>query len=415
MQQKNSATELAAILNACPHARSRTLATFIVGLLSGPVKRKSMSSVAMKKAVGERAYTQHFLPLMDKLGRWIGRTPDYLSKESETKRRRAYCKSWYSKGLIDCQHIKKGSSFLSSACLARLSEFFCSDSDLLAAVELFQFFGASFNEFSVRSVFEKCKDETERQKINSEIDCFRRSQNGHGARVTVDGGGRIHNCLTRLPKYLRRCLQVEIVNSDGSVVLDEPVEVDGRCFHFALAALIYSPADERERILQLIRDNRFYESFGERDAAKKQLLTALFMYRCRLPAWQEFRKQFPLTVANIEEVRDSGPVIYDGPAYSKDGTKRHKTTYLGQHRISRTLTRAESEIFNRTIRRIYDEAGIIVTRIHDCIFGPASKVDIIKEFLEESFIHFWGRTLTVSVKQLGRNTDARLSRSTIPI
>ena len=417
MAQKQNLTleALAAVINECDNDRCKALALFIIVSLRGPVKYRSMHSKAIERAVVP-VNNPKFLQLMDRLSPWVGRTTGYLSKKCETKRNRARCKAFYVKDLSCVRNIEDltrlfprllgPTSTPVRAVLASLGRMYNSDSLLGRAFDIYSLFGADFDSFSVQKVLDDCKDNEKRQELLAEIDYFCREMQGKPS-VSIDGGGRMHTALTRLPKALRKCLNVEVVRPDGTVEMEPAVEVDAKSAFYANSAVIFADGKERERMLKMIDDGRFYEHFAEHlgisvKQAKKQMLTSLFMYKCKTKAWKLFRKMFPKTAKNIEQVRDRGRVIFDGFVKTKmsNGKTRtyRKITRLGQRILSRVLTRAESEVFNRAICTLYAEAGIVVGRVHDCLIGPESEVETIKYHLEQSYKWYHGRALPVSVE-----------------
>lgn len=279
------------------------------------------------------------------------------------------------------------------------------DDDCVAAVESARSWGGEIDEFSRRSVVDCLRSALVEtvgvEAADNAVSSWENAIDGINGlnHFRWDGGGRVYGPLLGLKKQIRRGLlvfPVERVDSYGEVYefTEGAGEVDVSCCHYFLAAMVFARGVERERLLSLIRSGKFYESFADdglsRDDAKKQLLMALFMYNCQSEAWKRFSKSFPVMSKAIKEIRDIRSVIR-----VKDSGR---VTRLGQRKMSRILTRAESKVFNRAIARMWRETGISSIRLHDAVMVRESQMGIARDYIQESFQHHFGEDAKLTMK-----------------
>lgn len=383
-------------------------------------RRFSPHSRVVKRALGGR-YSES-LRLMQSLP-FISRDDSYvtatLAKETG---KQSHCKTWYANGLkqvplmgninalLRCRgwacpagirglvKWRFGSDFRSR--LASAFDWFATEHSVSPEQsqlfgEILEIVGAALSQLeapdlSFEEVLELC--DGDKAKAHANWNALEKLRNGVPDEARFDLGHRVYHPLTNLKKEIRRKFTVR-----GSPV----VEVDKHATYPTIIGAKMAPPGEQERLLALSATGDFYGQMADlllgidctgepllKDRFKKQFQRdVVFGFRPKWsPIWRAFQREFPGTAAAIADIRDGSEVVVNERVErDSQGVKRTIKTHWGQRRLSRILSRVESEIFlQRALVRLHRDYGIAAVPIHDCLMVAEEHVGVVKQVIEEA-------------------------------
>ena len=182
----------------------------------------------------------------------------------------------------------------------------------------------------------------------------------------------------------------------GLEPLVEEVEVDMHATLPAIIAAKLAPPGERERVIAMCQSGDFYGEMakllgvpGVDHSELKRCFQCEVVFSFRpfwSEIWQAFSHEFPGTAKALSEIRDGSNTVVDVHVRRDVNGRRYESqTRWGQRRLSRILSRGESEIFlQRALVRLFREAGVRAVPIHDCLMVAESNASIAKRFIEQA-------------------------------
>jgi hypothetical protein len=101
--------------------------------------------------------------------------------------------------------------------------------------------------------------------------------------------------------------------------------------------------------------------------------------------WQTFAREFPGTARELARIRDGTDTVVDEHVgYDVNGRRFRTETRWGQRRLSRILSRVESEIFlQRALVRLAPE-GVRAVPIHDCLMVAERHAEAARAAIERA-------------------------------
>jgi len=115
--------------------------------------------------------------------------------------------------------------------------------------------------------------------------------------------------------------------------------------------------------------------------------------------WQAFACEFPGTARELSRIRDEPDMVVDEHAGNDVNGRRYRTqTRWGQRRLSRILSRVESQIFpQRALVRLFHEHGIRAVPIHDRLMVAERHAEVVKRVIERAAAEVLGFVPVVKI------------------
>ena len=115
--------------------------------------------------------------------------------------------------------------------------------------------------------------------------------------------------------------------------------------------------------------------------------------------WQAFACEFPGTARELARIRDgTDRVVDEHTGYDVNGRRYRTQTRWGQRRLSRILSRVESQIFlQRALVRLYHDHGVRAVPIHDCLMVAERHAKAARQVIEQAAAEVLGFVPVVKV------------------
>jgi len=414
---------------------SRVMQDLLVLLGTATICRSrfSVHSQIIKRVVSSHRYSE-YLDLMSSLP-FISRSDSYTPRAvAEQTGKQAFCKTWLFNGLTHAHRIGNINALLAAsrgylppACVRRgmvrwkfSSDFVermakafdwylreCDSSPELQQLfsEIMQMVGSSLAcleppDLEYQDVLDICGGDETKTEVNWDVLSEIRRLGRVQGKCRMDFGHRIYHGLTNVKKEIRRLFRLS----------GEPtVEVDMHATFPAIISAKLAPPGERERLIAMCQSGDFYRQMadllnvpGVSHAEMKKLFQQEVVFTFRpwwSDIWQAFACEFPGTAGELARIRDGiDTVVGEHVRYNVNGRRYPTKTRWGQRRLSRILSRVESEIFlQRALVRLYKEEGIRAVPIHDCLMVAERHAEVAQRVIERAAAEVLGFVPVVKI------------------